>query len=78
MAEIDTAIKEEIKKWAKNYMTAIKGKALTKEDIMIAENLIMFGYLKAKEDEITLMMNENGFLKNGIKETQAIISSEWK
>ena len=47
MAKINEEILMEIKETAKDYMLAVKGHHLTENDIMIAENLIMFGYLKA-------------------------------
>lgn len=50
MGEVSLHIIEEIENIAKEYMTDVKGTNLTKADLMIAENLIMFGYLRAKNE----------------------------
>jgi hypothetical protein len=41
-------IVRELKKDALEYITYIKGKDLTKEDVNTAETLMIYGYLKAK------------------------------
>lgn len=51
MGRISLASMNAIKETAQEYMKEVKGKELTEEDIMIAENLIMFGYIKALEEK---------------------------
>lgn len=45
-----------IKETALEYMKEVKGKELTDKDVMIAENLIMFGYIKALDEKDKLKM----------------------
>ncbi|HSH51813.1 MAG TPA: hypothetical protein VK982_08850 [Bacteroidales bacterium] len=49
MAEVSKNMIEVI---AKEYMTQIKGDNLTEFDLMVAQNLVMFGYLKAKTSSL--------------------------
>jgi|GEM_PF-1521368 hypothetical protein len=80
MATIPAIVRDEIKEQAKAYMSAIKGDDLTDEDIMIAENLIIFGYLLAKDEQSGSYLNYTGKVKNENiteKNTKAIISAEW-
>jgi hypothetical protein len=60
MAAIDRETMQQIRLKAKEYMKFMKGRTITKEDIMIAENLIIFGYMKAKnEADRSLERGEN-------------------
>lgn len=80
MATIPTIVKDEIKEQAKTYMSGIKGDHLTDEDVMIAENLIIFGYLLAKDEQIGSKLDYTRKLKNennSEKNAKAIISAEW-
>ncbi|WKZ70102.1 MAG: hypothetical protein QY331_02385 [Melioribacteraceae bacterium] len=57
MGKVSKNMIEEIEVIAKEYMTQVKGDNLTEFDLMVAENLVMFGYLKAKKQFIE--MNKN-------------------
>lgn len=51
MGKISRQTLHDIKETARDYMYAIKGHHLTENDVMIAENLIMFGYIRAKHEK---------------------------
>jgi hypothetical protein len=57
MGKVSKNMIEEIEVIAKEYMTQVKGDNLTEFDLMVAENLVMFGYLRAKNQFIE--MNKN-------------------
>lgn len=48
MKTVTRDILYELREDALEYITNIKGKGLTKEDINTAEMLIIYGYMKAK------------------------------
>jgi hypothetical protein len=48
MGKISKKILKEIKLNAEEYITAVKGKDLTKKDLTAAVNLMKLGYIKAK------------------------------
>ncbi len=48
MAKISKKSLKEIKSSAEEYVTALKGKKLTKKDILYAEALMKLGHIKAK------------------------------
>jgi len=48
MKRVDKDIVYELRKEASEYISKVKGKNVSKEDINIAEMLILYGYLKAK------------------------------
>jgi len=48
MKIISSNIVEQLKADALEYMTSLKGDKITKEDITIAQTLIIYGYLKAR------------------------------
>lgn len=48
MAKISKKSLKEIKSSAEEYVTALRGKKLTKKDILYAETLMKLGYIKAK------------------------------
>lgn len=50
MGEVAKHIIEEIEEIAKEYMSDVKGADLTEFDLMVAENLIMFGYIRAQRE----------------------------
>lgn len=50
MAVISKRTLNEIQLEAKQYLLSLKGNELTEEDVVAAENLIVFGYCRAMED----------------------------
>lgn len=50
MAVIPKRTLNEIQLEAKQYLLSLKGNELTEEDVVAAENLIVFGYCRAMED----------------------------
>lgn len=72
MGKINTKILKELRLMAKEHAAAIKGNNLKDEDILIAENLIIMGYLKGIEYKIK--EQKESFARRG---NLAIISSEW-
>lgn len=72
MATISREILREIQDEARIYMRAIKGDNISRDDIIAAENLMVFGYKRALDDR-----------QKSLKETQTVkenmeaINSEW-
>lgn len=65
MSSIDTFVLNELKKIANDYMASIKGSDLKEIDLITAENLVLFGYLKAKDHFFT-RNNDNKISKGSV------------
>ncbi|MFO7447949.1 MAG: hypothetical protein R6W90_16420 [Ignavibacteriaceae bacterium] len=71
--DISKQILYEIQKEARHYIASVKGQNYTADDLVVAENLIVFGYLKAIED-----IESNSKVTKAMKENTAVINSEWR
>lgn len=72
MSKIKTKILNELRRTATEHIAAMKGNKLKDEDIIIAENLVIFGYLKGLEER-----DKNQSEPYARRTNLAIISSEW-
>jgi hypothetical protein len=71
MAKISREIIREIQKDAKTYMRALKGDGITRDDIMVAENLMVFGYRRGLGDR-----EKNQNERNIVKENPEPVNPE--
>ncbi|MBZ0200350.1 MAG: hypothetical protein K8H86_10810 [Ignavibacteriaceae bacterium] len=72
MAEISKQTLWDIRKEAREYLISLKGEHLTDEEIIHAENLMVFGYHWAMEELESELKGTNTQ-----KENIAIINSQW-
>ena len=72
MAGITKETLYHIQNEVREYVTSIKGENITTEDLVFAENLMVFGYKLAK-DELNIRNDESKITK----ENMAIINSQW-